>query len=319
MTDLLPALLAAAPSAELAEQLRQKAYQARGTMAPETGRALRRAGAAFQVWAAAQGHPTLPAATELVADYVDALAASGRKVAGIRQSVWAIGTMHRLLALPDPTREDVVRFALKRMARQLGTRPRQAAPLGEDDVRLLLRTAGTTLLEQRDLALLLVMRDLLARRSEVVALDLADLHFEVDGSATALIRRSKTDQAGEGATRWLAPRTVASLRCWLYAAGLRDGAVFRAVNKAGRPGGRLGAAEVPRLLKQLAASAGLDPATVSGHSPRVGMAQDLVASGADLASVMQAGRWKSPTMPARYAERLTARRGAVARFYERQR
>ena len=45
------------------------------------------------------------------------------------------------------------------------------------------------------------------------------------------------------------------------------------------------------------------------------MAQDLVAGGADLAAVMQAGRWKSPTMPARYAERLLAKRGAVASHY----
>ena len=41
----------------------------------------------------------------------------------------------------------------------------------------------------------------------------------------------------------------------------------------------------------------------------------LVAAGAEIAAVMQAGRWKSPTMPARYAERLSAGRGAVAQFY----
>ena len=57
---------------------------------------------------------------------------------------------------------------------------------------------------------------------------------------------------------------------------------------------------------------------MSGHSARVGMAQDLVAGGADLAAVMQAGRWKSPTMPARYAERLLAKRGAVAGYYGRR-
>jgi hypothetical protein len=48
------------------------------------------------------------------------------------------------------------------------------------------------------------------------------------------------------------------------------------------------------------------------------MAQDLVAGGTDLPAVMQAGRWKSPTMPARYAERLLAGRGAVARLHERR-
>ena len=46
--------------------------------------------------------------------------------------------------------------------------------------------------------------------------------------------------------------------------------------------------------------------------------EDLVARGADLPAVMQAGRWKTPAMPARYAERLLAGRGAVARFHERR-
>ena len=73
-----------------------------------------------------------------------------------------------------------------------------------------------------------------------------------------------------------------------------------------------------RTLKELAAQAGIDTTTVSGHSCHIGMAQDLVASGAELPAVMQAGRGKWPAMPARYAERLVAGRGAVARFYGRE-
>jgi hypothetical protein len=48
------------------------------------------------------------------------------------------------------------------------------------------------------------------------------------------------------------------------------------------------------------------------------MSQDLVAGGADLAAVMQAGRWKTPTMPARYSEHLLAAKGAVAQYYQRR-
>jgi hypothetical protein len=68
-------------------------------------------------------------------------------------------------------------------------------------------------------------------------------------------------------------------------------------------------------LKGLARMGGMSDDTVSGHSLRVGMAQDLVAANLDIASVMQAGGWRSPTMVARYTEKLTAQRGAVARFY----
>ena len=67
------------------------------------------------------------------------------------------------------------------------------------------------------------------------------------------------------------------------------------MNKAGVVGDTaLQGGEVSRILKRLARRAGLNPTTISGHSARLGMAQDLVAGGADLAAVMQAGRWKSP-------------------------
>ncbi|MHB0708002.1 tyrosine-type recombinase/integrase [Roseomonas mucosa] len=293
------------------------AHHARGTLAPETGRALKRALAAFEAWCSAQDLSPMPASPESVAAYVDALAEAGRAAATIRQAVWAIGLIHRLDERPDPTTAAPVRLACKRMARQLGTRQAQAAPLGEDDVRLILRLSGSRPADLRDVALLLLMRDLLARRSEAIALAVEDLAFAPDGSATALIRRGKTDPTGQGEVRWLSPRTVEHLRRWLAAAGITAGEVFRAVNKGGVAGGPLVGSDVPRILKRLAQRAGLDPARISGHSCRVGMAQDLVASGAELAAVMQAGRWKSPAMPARYAERLTAGRGAVARFYAR--
>jgi hypothetical protein len=73
----------------------------------------------------------------------------------------------------------------------------------------------------------------------------------------------------------------------------------------------------PRNSKRLARRAGLEPLVISGHSAPVGMAQDLVAGGADLPAVMQAGGWKSPAMPAGYAERLLAGRGAMARDHKR--
>jgi integrase len=273
----------------------------------------------FTGWATAQGLVALPATPEMVASYVDALAAGGRKPASIRQAIWAIATLHRAAGLPDPAKPEPVRLALKRMGRSLGTRQRQAAPLGDSEVAQILATAGTDLAAIRDVALVLTMRDLLARRSEVVALELDDLERPPDGAGTALIRRSKTDQAGLGEVRWLSPETCVHLRRWNNAAGIEDGPVFRPVHKAGAVGDTaLQGGEVSRILKRLAARAGLDPAIISGHSARVGMAQDLVAGGAELAAVMQAGRWKSPTMPARYAERLLAKRGAVAGYHGRR-
>jgi site-specific recombinase XerD len=301
--------------------LEEHAHAARGAHAPETERALRKASAAFTGWAGGRNLEPLPAAPATVTAYVDHLAAYGRAPSSIRQAMWAIGAMHRAAGLEDPTKAEVVRLALKRMARASGTRQRQAVPLVDDDARLAIRAVGASPSRStlRDLALMLVMRDLLARRSEAVALDVAHVTFAKDGSATVLIARSKTDQEGQGEVRWLAARTVTHLRRWLEAARIEEGAIFRAVNKAGVVGERLGASKVPQILKRMATLAGLDARGVSGHSCRVGMTQDLAASGAELPAIMQAGRWKSPTMPARYAEKMVAGRGAVARFYEGRR
>ena len=301
----------------LLEQFRQRVHDARGTMASETVRAMRRGFEAFSTWCDRAHYVALPAAAVILAAYVDELAEAGRKPAGIKQSVWAIGAVHRLGDQIDPTKAEVVRLAVKRMARQLGTRQKQAMPVNSYEVRRIIETVGTRPIDQRDIALVLVMRDLLARRSEAVALDIADISYDSDGSGTVMIRRSKTDQNGEGHELYLSPPAITRLRRWIDTAGLTEGALFRAVDKAGRPGDRLQAAEVSRIVKRLARKAGLSDAAVarmSGHSCRVGMAQDLVAAGADMAGLMQAGRWKSMQMPARYSERLEAKRGVVAQL-----
>ncbi|MDO9713952.1 site-specific integrase [Paracraurococcus lichenis] len=76
--------------------------------------------------------------------------------------------------------------------------------------------------------------------------------------------------------------------------------------------------KVAAILKRMAGRAGLNATRISGHSCRVGMAQDLVASGADTAAVQQTGRRKTPVMPARYVEHLEAECGAVARYHQRR-
>ncbi len=300
--------------ATIAERLADYARQAEGALAPNTERALRADTALFSTWCAVKDLSALPAAPETIAAFIDGMGEI-KKPASVRRYVASVAHLHRAAGLADPTKAGAVKLALKRLGRQHGSRQEQAAPLGEMAVERVLATTGDSLIDRRDLALLLVARDMLARRSEVVALQVADLTFGDDGSATVLVRRSKTDQAGEGAMLWLSPRTTAALRRWLDGAGITEGAVFRSVDRGSHTGAPLDPGDVARVFKKLAGRAGLEPEAISGHSARVGMAQDLVAHGAELPEVMQAGRWKSPTMPARYAERLSAGRGAVAQYY----
>ncbi len=334
-------------SPAVAERLAATANRVAGARAANTLRALRSDLALWTRWCRSTRRLPLPARPGDVADFVDAHARAPdlRAPATLRRYVASVAALHRAAGVADPTKAEEVRLALTGAARAWaaarraagqGTRQRQAAGLTERAVAHILASYGAVgpvrLIDRRDVALLLVARDLLARRSELVALRVEDVR-PADGAgpdgggATVVIHRSKTDQLGEGTTSYVGPEAYAALRAWLDAAALTGGPVFRAVSAHGRVGlGALHAQKVPAIFKKLAARAapqlrrlGLDPAAVSGHSCRVGMAQDLVGAGLELPAVMQAGRWQTPAMVARYAERLLAERGAVAQYHARRR
>jgi integrase len=268
----------------------------------------------FEAFCRDHGLTALPADPQTVATFATELAQT-RKVSTIRARLAAVSAIHRNAGAVDPTKSDVVRGVVSGIAREHGTRPRQARGLTEADVARIQAAASDSLRDRRDVAMLLVARDLLARRSEVAALEVGDVEFgEQDG--TVIIRRSKTDQEGEGATGYLGQETVAALRAYMVAAGITDGPLFRALTKGGRLRGGLSAKDVARAFKRLADVAGLDSRKVSGHSARVGMAQDLARFGASVTELQNAGRWADTKMPARYSERQAARRSVVARFHE---
>ena len=148
------------------------------------------------------------------------------------------------------------------------------------------------------------MRDGLLRRSEAAAAIWADVSREPDGSGRLLVRRSKTDPEGVGVVLYLSVQAMADLEA------IRT----ESVDAQGRIFG-LSSRQIHRRLQAAAKAAGLGDG-FSGHSARVGMAQDLAASGIELPALMTAGRWSSPTMPARYTRSELAARGAVARYYQ---
>ena len=273
----------------------------------------------FSEWCRKHRRKALPASPETIAAFLKDQA-KGKKAATLRRYLATLSHLHTAAELPDPTKVPAVQAVLKRAAKSQGTRQRQARGLSEEDVEKILAVLGDSLIDLRDRALLLVGRDMLARRSELVGLDVEDIQKGRDGSGTALIRRSKTDQNGLGAEVYLSPLAMRSLSAWLTASEIEQGPIFRKVDRWGNVSSRrLGSTEVSLILKKLAKKAGLRESTrISGHSLRVGMAQDLVASGVELPDLMQAGRWKSPEIPARYAERQLASRGAVARYHRKK-
>ncbi len=106
---------------------------------------------------------------------------------------------------------------------------------------------------------------------------------------------------------------------WLAAAGISEGWIFRGVWGKTIATAPIRTRHVGRIVKQLANAARLDREQVgalSSHSMRIGAAQDMAAAGIELALIMHAGGWKSPTIVMRYIEHSEAARSGMARMYE---
>lgn len=327
----LPAPFADAPppDVDLLGRLRAHAQAARGAFADNTVRALAADGRVFATWCRDNGRGALPATPATVAEFIDAQAGTKSR-ATVERYRSSIAALHRAAGAPNPCADELVRLAVKRMARSKGRRQKQAEPLNRPSVERMIDQMTTARLHRRvaecdrevplvalrNAALFAVAYDTLLRRSELVALLVDDLERAADGSGTVLVRRSKADQEGEGAVKYLAADTMGHLIAWTTAAGLDRGPLFRPLTKGGRAGpGALGGAEVNRLFRDVARAAGIKSArSPSGHSTRVGATQDMFAAGFELLEVMQAGSWKTPAMPARYGERLRAQRGAARKL-----
>jgi integrase len=163
---------------------------------------------------------------------------------------------------------------------------------------------------------LCVAYETLARRGELVALEVKDVDLHPDGTGLAMIRRGKTDAEGQGRVAYLSRETVKWLKVWLEHAGIAEGAVFRRLigrDKVGKP---LNSGSIPPIFKRVAQWIGMPERVVdqvSGHSTRVGATQDLAALDIDLAAITQAGGWKSTRMPVQYAEKINAARSGMAK------
>ena len=304
----------------LAEQLGRFVRAASGAFSSNTERALKSDLAIYAAWCAEHGMTALPATPETVAAFVDAKA-EVRAPATVRRYVTSLVIAHRALGLEKTLKSPPVQLALKRMHRKKGRRQDQATGLTWPLRQRLVEAAGDRLIDDRNRALLAVAYDAMLRRAELVSLQVVDLLEEVRGDGSLLIRRSKTDGEGRGEIAWVAPDTVRLVYAWLDRAGIADGRLFRSVGKGGRIGERLHPCQVPRIFKAMAREAGLPDAVVgglSGHSVRVGAAQDMVAAGIELPAILHAGRWKSTAMVNRYGERLLARRSGAAQLARMQ-
>lgn len=293
---------------------------------------------------------TLPAAAKTVAAFLKDQADHGKKAATLSRYASSIARLHSLAGLPDPTRSEYVRLELKAQRRSLGVRQRQAkglrfkgevadpllaaGPVGVC-VEAMLVAAPDNIQGHRDRALLSLAFDTGMRRSEIVAVRWPHIERGTQGGGRLFVPRSKSDQEGAGSYAFLSARTMAAIAQWGQFSQDRRGPVFRRLHRSLKSGGDdtwtvgagLTSQSVTLIYRAMLDAAGaqgllgmIDPAefetwraSLTAHSTRVGLTQDLFASGQDLAGIMQALRWKSPAQPARYAQALAAEANAAAK------
>jgi len=201
----------------------------------------------------------------------------------------SISAIHRLSCHDDPTKHPEVKITQRKIFRQLGTRFDQAYPVTRQVLEKLLSVCTNDWHGLRDKALLLVAYDSMRRRSELVSLRLEDIEWLSDKGASILLRKSKTDQYGCGKWIHLTTETANAIECWISAANISSGHVFRGIWGNAEISNSMCDSRIARIYKTLARRAGLSEhiiKSISGHSMRVGGAQDLLLWGATLPQIM---------------------------------
>lgn len=307
--------------ADVLRNLERHAYYARGAMSPNTERARRTASNAFTAWCVDRDLQPLPATVDTLVAFVDD-AATRQKPATVVAYVSHISAMHDAARVPNPCKAPEVILAKKRMFREKGRRQRQALGITSELRQKMLDSAPDSMIGLRNRAALALAYDTGLRRSELVAVLVEDLSFDEDQTGAVLLRKSKTDQEGEGQLRYMAADTVRLVLAWIAAAKLTEGPLLRRVTRWGTPGTEaLHDGVVRQIFKDMAGAADLPEGVVDGisaHSTRVGMAQDQASSGCTLVEIMQSGGWKTAAMVGRYTERLNVKRSGSAKLAQMQ-
>ena len=307
MHDLIQFPLTSQPSG-LDDLIRKANDLMHSAKADSTRKAYRNDWRAFESWCQAHNLPSLPSTPQTVALYITdcvnhlAAATISRRLASISKAHQATGFKDS----PASTKHFVVGEVLKGARRRLGVAQKGKDPLLLDHVRRIIAACPDNLLGLRDRALTLIGFAGAFRRSELVAIEVSDLTFSEDAGLVIHLRHSKTDQEGEGCDIAIPfgeheeTCPVAALRAYLSEAAIKQGKVFRGINRHGKPGSSLHPNSVATLLKRAAVRAGIDPTNVAGHSVRAGMATQAAMNGAGERQIAKTTRHKSQRVLRRY-------------------
>lgn len=259
----------------------------------------------FQVWCQDHKQISLPASPETITYYITSLATT-YKTSTIQRRLATIAQHHQGNGFDDPTKHILVKETWKGLRRAKGTSQTQKSPVLIDQLKQILFQLPKTTKGIRDKALLLIGLCCGFRRSELVSLNVDDLKFVREGLVITL-RKSKTDQEQQGRdialpytnNKYLCP--IHSLKDWLKASSIKEGAIFRSVNRHGQiMDSRLSDKAVSLIVKHYVGTLGLDSKLFAGHSLRAGLVTSLALAGLSESAISRQSGHKSSQMIKRY-------------------
>ena len=264
----------------------------------------------FGLFCVKNGFKSLPTDPKIVSLYLTYLSTKDTKMSTLKRRLVSIGVIHKLKGHYLDTKHPSIIENVMGIKRRKGSIQKGKKPLLINDLKLLIdvidQQQNEDIKKLRDRSIILIGFSGGFRRNEIVALDYEDLDFVSEGLKID-IKRSKTDQFGEGSKKALpyfdnsqyCP--VVSLQKWIKISNINSGPLFRRFSKGSKLSeNRLTDQTVALLIKAYLKLAGVDSSNYSGHSLRSGFATSAAESGAEERSIMAMTGHKSTEMVRRY-------------------
>ena len=264
----------------------------------------------FGIFCAKNGIKSLPSEPKIVSLYLTHLSIKDVKISTLKRRLVSIGVIHKLKGYYLDTKHPSIIENIMGIKRRKGSIQKAKKPLLINNLKKIINVIDEQKKEEikklRDRSIILIGFSGGFRRNEIVSLDYDDLDFVPEG-VKINIKRSKTDQFGEGSTKGLPYFNsskycpVVSLQKWIEISKITSGPLFRRFRKGSNLSeNRLTDQTVALIIKEYLNIAGIDSRNYSGHSLRSGFATSAAESGAEERSIMSMTGHKSTEMVRRY-------------------
>jgi len=264
----------------------------------------------FELFCLQNGFKSLPSEPNVVSLYLTHLSTKDAKMSTLKRRLVSIGVIHKIKGHYLDTKHPAIIENILGIKRRKGSIQKSKKPILirhlKEIINVIDQLNKDEIKKFRDRSIILIGFSGGFRRNEIVSLDYDDLDFVPEGLKIN-VKRSKTDQFGEGFTKALpyfdstkyCP--VVSLKKWIEISKINSGPLFRRFVKGSKLSeNRLTDQTVALLIKEYLNLAGIDNKNYSGHSLRSGFATTAAESGVEERSIMAMTGHKSTEMVRRY-------------------